>query len=160
LMSDADGKFPVTGLNPWEIKVIESEMSRPGALAWYRNPSRPAIDSLTIAYRDQRGNWHSMHPDFIFFHADQDGAVRASIVDPHGHHLPDAPDKLRALGEFADRYGDRFDRIEQVSQFGNVMRTIPLHDQANRDAVRAGGRTIVEFYQSNLALNYEPGVAK
>ena len=44
------------------------------------------------------------HPDFIFFH-EVKGQIKASIVDPHGHHLEDAVTKLRALAEFAEKYG-------------------------------------------------------
>ena len=153
LMADANGDFPLGGLNPWEVAVVETEMGRPGALGWYRNPSRPAIDSLTIAYRDQQGDWHSMHPDFIFFH-DVDGEVKASIVDPHGHHLDDARDKLHALAGFAGRYGDRFDRIEQVSQIGNVMRTIPVDDKFAREGLERKGLSVLEFYRSDFAITY------
>lgn len=154
LMSDTNGDYPLGGLNPWEVSVVTTEMGRPGALGWYRNPPRPAPDSLTIAYRDDEGNWRSMHPDFVFFH-EVDGVVKASIVDPHGHHLDDARQKLEALAAFADRYGDPFDRIEQVSAFGNRMRTIPLHDPYARDAVRKQGKSVVEYYQSDIALAYE-----
>ncbi|WP_237160485.1 type III restriction endonuclease subunit R [Mycolicibacter engbaekii] len=79
LMSDADGMFPLSSLNEWEQKVVAAELARPGAVGWYRNPSRPAVDSLSIAYRDGRGNWRTMHPDFVFFH-EVGGEVRASII--------------------------------------------------------------------------------
>lgn len=153
LMSDENGDFPVHVLNPWEIKVIDEEMARPGALGWYRNPSRPALDSVTIAYRDGEGNWHSMHPDFVFFH-EIDGEVKASIIDPHGHHLDDARMKLEALSQFADRYAGAFDRIEQISQFGNVMRSIPMHLVYAREGLKQRGRSVVEFYHADFAVEY------
>lgn len=153
LMADKDGNFPLGGLNPWEVGVVETEMARPGALGWYRNPPRPALDSLTIAYRDGEGNWRSMHPDFVFFH-EIDGQVKASIVDPHGHHLDDAHLKLQALADFAERYDGAFDRVEMLSQFGNVRRSIPLHAKFAREGLKAKGRSIVEFYQSDFSLSY------
>lgn len=154
LMADKNGDYPLGGLNPWEVAVVETEMSRPGALGWYRNPPRPALDSLTIAYRDDEGNWRSMHPDFVFFH-EIDGRVAASIVDPHGHHLDDARLKLNALADFAERYPGAFDRIEQVTVIGNRKRTIPLHSQYARDGIRKHGRSVLDFYESDIAIAYE-----
>lgn len=155
LMADGNGDCPVTNLNPWEIAVVDAEMARPGALGWYRNPPRPAIDSLTIAYRDQSGNWRSMHPDFVFFH-EIDDEVKASIVDPHGHHLDDASQKLHALSAYAERFGHHYDRIEMVSMFGNVKRCIPLHDELAREGLRRTGRSVVEHYHSDFSLVYDP----
>lgn len=155
LMSDGHGQFPVSGLNPWELAVVDAEMAREGALGWYRNPSRPAIDSMTIAYRDQQGNWRSMHPDFVFFH-EIDGEVKASIVDPHGHHLDDALGKLLALAAFAERFGHHFDRIEQVSIFGNTKRCVPLHSEYARQGLQRTGHSVVEFYHSDFAIEYDP----
>jgi len=66
-MSDVDGNFPIGALNAWEMSALESEMAQPGFLAWYRNPGRASDDSLAIAYRDGKGNWRRMCPDFIFF---------------------------------------------------------------------------------------------
>ena len=37
--------------------------------------------------------------------------VAAVIVDPHGHHLTDALDKLKALGDFAEEFAGHFMRI-------------------------------------------------
>ncbi len=153
LMADKNGEYPLGGLNPWEIDVVRTEMARTGALAWYRNPPRPALDSVTIAYRDHEGNWRSMHPDFVFFH-EVDGSVRASIVDPHGHHLDDATTKLRALADFVERYPKAFHRVEQVTQLGAILRSIPLHMEMARTSVRETGRSIVEIYESDIAIEY------
>ncbi len=86
LMSDANGEFPIGSLNKWETSVLESEMAQPGFLAWYRNPQRASSDSLAIPYKDGKGSWRRMCPDFIFFHGDESD-VKVSIVDPHGFHL-------------------------------------------------------------------------
>ena len=57
------------------------ELARPNLCGWYRNPSRAAVDSLGIAYRDDAtGNWRSMHPDFVFFH-EVGGRIVASILN-------------------------------------------------------------------------------
>lgn len=57
-----------------------------------------------------------MQPDFVFFGRKADGQIAPVIVDPHGHHLNDALDKLRALANFAEEFGERFLRIEAVSK--------------------------------------------
>lgn len=155
LMSDDDGQFPLTSLNEWERKVVQAELSRPGSVGWYRNPPRAAIDSLGIAYRDGQGNWRSMHPDFVFFH-EVNGEVKASIVDPHGHHLEDAGMKLEALADFAEKYGDAFHRIEAVSQLANSLRVIDLTFPENRDAVRHG-KPVIELYES-IGVVYEVAI--
>ena len=111
LMSDESGQFPLTSLNKWEREVVLAELARPNVRGWYRNPSRAAVDSLGIAYRDDdTGNWRSMHPDFVFFH-EVGGKIVASILDPHGLHLNDALMKLKALATFA----------------GKLLRGVPSH---------------------------------
>ena len=154
LMSDEDGYAPITKLNDWEGEIVKHEIARPGALGWYRNPPRQTADSLGIAYRDETtGNWRSMHPDFIFFH-DVDGEARASIVDPHGHHLEDSLVKLQALATFAEDHGEAFHRIEALSKVGDVMKVLDLKDDDVRAGVHAGGHTVDWFYNSPLATNY------
>lgn len=155
LMSDDDGHFPLTGLNEWERKVVLAELRRPNSRGWYRNPSRAAFDSLGIAYRDPAGNWRSMHPDFVFFN-EIDGEVAASIVDPHGHHLDDAAVKLKALAEFAEHFGDRFHRIEALAAIPSGMRVLDMKIRAIREAVLAGRKSPIEFYKSDIAIEYEP----
>lgn len=155
LMSDDDGHFPLTGLNEWERKVVLAEVERPDCRGWYRNPSRAAFDSLGVAYRDPAGNWHSMHPDFVFF-SEVGGKVVASIVDPHGHHLDDAAVKLKALAQFAEQFGDRFHRIEALTKIPSGMRVLDMKIRGVREAVLAGRKTPVEFYVSDLAIDYAP----
>ncbi len=156
LMSDANGKFPVGNLNPWERNVVDSEMARSGALGWYRNPPRAAVDSLTIAYRDASGDWRSMHPDFVFFH-EVDGRVVASVVDPHGHHLDDAAMKLKALAGFAHRCGDRFHRVEALSEVpGGGMRVLDMKIPAVCAAIESGENPPLELYRSDISIDYQP----
>ena len=154
LMSDENGDAPIAKLNDWEGEVVKHELSRDGALAWYRNPPRQTADSLGVAYRDeQSGNWRSMHPDFIFFH-EINGVVRASIVDPHGHHLEDSLVKLQALAAFAQTHGDAFYRIEALSKIGNAMKVLNLQDEGVRGAIIAGKSTVDDLYKSRFAVEY------
>lgn len=154
LMSDEDGQFPLTSLNSWEQEVVLAELARPNVRAWYRNPSRAAVDSLGIAYRDDGGNWHSMHPDFVFFH-EVHGEIVASIVDPHGHHLDDAAMKLKALARFADDLGNAFHRIEAVAEVDSTMRVIDMQLPTVREAVLAGKQLPIDLYRSDIAAAYE-----
>ena len=121
MTDDEGGQFPLTSLNNWEREVVLAELARPNVRGWYRNPSRAAVDSLGIAYRDDTGNWRSMHPDFVFFH-EVGGRVVASILDPHGHH--DALMKLKALARFAGTYGEAFHRIEALTEVDGRMKVI------------------------------------
>ena len=133
---------------------MKHEIARDGALAWYRNPPRQTADSLGIAYRDEStGNWRSMHPDFVFFH-EVDGEAKASIVDPHGHHLEDSLVKLQALAAFAAEHGASFHRIEALSKIGDVMKVLNLKDEEVRNGIKTGGQSVDWFYSSHFAVNY------
>ncbi len=154
LMSDQNGDAPITKLNDCEGEVVKHEIARDGALAWYRNPPRQTADSLGVAYRDEStGNWRSMHPDFIFFH-EVNGEAKASIVDPHGHHLDDSLVKLQALAQFAEDHGDSFHRIEALSKVGAVMKVLNLKDDGVRASIKAGGQKVDFFYNENFAVEY------
>lgn len=153
LMCDENGNFPLSALNEWERKVVRTELGRDDVCTWYRNPSRQARDSLGVAYRDSGGNWRSMHPDFVFFHRVR-GEIRASIVDPHSHHLDDAGAKLKALLEYARRHGDQFHRIEMLSEVNGTMRVLDLQDEAVRDAIAGHGGSVFDLYGSSVARDY------
>jgi type III restriction enzyme len=154
-MSDEHGQFPLTSLNKWERDIVISELARPNVRAWYRNPSRAAVDSLGIAYRDDlTGNWRSMHPDFVFFH-EVGGKIVASILDPHGHHLDDALMKLKALAGFAQKYGDAFHRIETLAEVDGRMKVIDLKTAGVREAVISAKGNALTLYRSTFAANYD-----
>lgn len=155
LMSDEEGNFPLTSLNNWEQVVVKAELARPNVCGWYRNPSRAAVDSLGIAYRDSSGNWRSMHPDFVFFH-EVNGKITASIVDPHGHHLDDAEIKLKALASFAASFGASFHRIEAVAEVDGQMMVIDMQKASVREGVLASTKSAVAIYRSNVAIRYDP----
>lgn len=156
LMSDADGMCPIGSLNEWERDVVRRELARPDSVGWYRNPPRQSVDSVGVSYRDEMGNWRSMHPDFIFFNR-INGEVRASIVDPHGHHLADSLVKLQGLAKFAAEYGNEFHRIEAVSKSGSVMKVLDLKVARVREAILQGTATPMEFYESDVAVDYDGG---
>jgi type III restriction enzyme len=154
LMSDGGGQFPLTSLNKWEREIVLAELARPNVRGWYRNPSRAAVDSLGIAYRDDdTGNWRSMHPDFVFFH-EVGGKIVASILDPHGHRLDDALMKLKALARFAGTYGEAFHRIEALTEVDGRMKVIDMKIDAVREAVLVAKQSPVDLYRSNIAVDY------
>jgi hypothetical protein len=131
-----------------------SEFARDSFRAWYRNPSRAAVDSLGVTYRDAVGNWRSMHPDFVFFN-EVGGKIVPSIVDPHGHHLEDSLVKLQALARFAGDYGSEFHRIEALAKIGNQMRVLDLQVERVRAGILATDKAPLELYTSDLASNYD-----
>jgi type III restriction enzyme len=154
LMSDEDGHFPLTSLNRWEREIVLAELSRPNVRGWYRNPSRAAVDSLSIAYRDDStGNWRSMHPDFVFVH-EVGGKLVASVLDPHGHHLDDALMKLKALARFAETYGEAFHRIEALTEVDGRMKVIDMKVDTVRESVLVANQSAVDLYRSPTAVDY------
>jgi type III restriction enzyme len=153
LMSDPDGNFPIGALNDWECDVVLEELSRRDCVGWYRNPARAAVDSVGVTYRDAVGDWRSMHPDFIFFN-DVRGMVRASIVDPHGHHLADAGVKLKGLARFAAEYGSEFHRVDALTKVNNVWRLLDLQSSDVRQAVKNHQGPTVDLYLSDHAVGY------
>jgi type III restriction enzyme len=154
MMEDEEGQFPLSSLNSWEIETVLAELGRSSVRGWYRNPSRAAVDSLGIAYRDDDGNWRSMHPDFVFF--DQVGTeIVASIVDPHGLQLEDAATKLKALATFAENFGDRFHRIESLAKVDGPMLVIDMQIPAVREEVLTSKQSPADLYRS-LGVEYDP----
>ncbi|MDQ2942902.1 MAG: hypothetical protein M3R21_04430, partial [Candidatus Dormibacteraeota bacterium] len=155
LFADAHGLFPVD-LNDWERRVVEAELARPGSVAWYRNPGSATPASLRIAYKNDEDEWASLQPDFIILSRRSDGTFGASIVDPHGDHLADARAKLRALADLAERFSDRFVRVESVAQVEDgSLRALDLGNPAVRAEVIAfkGGK-VTALYQSQHARPY------
>lgn len=112
LLSTADGDYPLEmkmAQNRWERATIMHEMNLGTLEGWYRNPSAASQYSLRIAHKSG-STWRSVQPDFLFVHS-KGGLLLPSIIDPHGAHLGDSAPKLKALAEYADEYGEKFDRI-------------------------------------------------
>ncbi|WP_143340176.1 hypothetical protein [Corynebacterium sp. NML 150383] len=146
LLATADGTAPFD-LNEWEAHLVATEATRSGAVGWYRNPSRASAEASTAVYYDGTAQrWRNMQPDFIFFREVGD-TVRPSIIDPHGHHLGDALDKLRALSNYAAEFGDQFVQILAVS--GKDVDSLRSVDLKNPDvrAVIDKAETAAEVYE-------------
>lgn len=79
-----------------------------------------------------------MRPDFIFFSEDENGAVQANIIDPHGQFLADSLPKLVGLADYAENREVHFGRIEASGKVGDAFRVLDLLDVNVRDAIRLG----------------------
>lgn len=152
LMADENGQFPIGSLNEWESAVLKAEMARDGFMGWYRNPGRASDDSLAIAYQDANDAWRRMCPDFVFFHGSGND-VKASIVDPHGHHLGDALVKLRGLAAYAAAFGDELHRIEAIAEVKGELRVLDMKQPEVRDAVEAADNAEA-LYTGKLAHGF------
>jgi type III restriction enzyme len=137
LLATPEGDYPLEmkmARNRWERATIKRELGLGTLEGWYRNPSAAGSHSLRIAHKSG-DSWKSVQPDFVFVHS-VDGAVRASIVDPHGAHLGDAAPKLKALAEYADEHGELFDRIIAVGvEKDDVLYGLDLKNSKIRRAV-------------------------
>lgn len=137
LLSTADGNYPLEqklAKNRWERATIRHEQGLDTLEGWYRNPSAAGKKSLRIAHKSG-DSWKSVQPDFVFVHL-VGGELLPSIVDPHGAHLGDAAPKLKALAEYADEYGEKFDRIIAVGvEKDDVLQGLDLKSSKIRRAV-------------------------
>lgn len=137
LLSTPAGDYPLEqklARNRWERATIMHEQSLGTLEGWYRNPSSAGKSSLRIAHKSGDA-WKSVQPDFVFVHRTSAGLM-PSIIDPHGAHLGDSGPKLKALAEYADAHGERFDRIMGVGfeEGGNLI-GLDLKNPKNRRAV-------------------------
>ncbi|WP_197054806.1 hypothetical protein [Paracoccus sp. PAMC 22219] len=140
--------------NSWEGEVVKSELVRPRAVAWYRNPSRASQDSLGIIYEDG-GEPKIVRPDFVFFAQQDDGTVVADIVDPHGIQFGDAMPKLKGLAQYAERFGDQYRRIEAVAKIDDTFRVLDLKEATTRTSISTA-TTIKALYEGKNASDYLP----
>ena len=132
---------------------MDKELGRSNTVAWYRNPSASTASAVQVPYR-AGDKWKQMQPDFIFFSPKQDGVLSASIVDPHGDHLPDALPKLKGLARFAELYGIHFPRIEAISKVDNELRMLDLTNPVVREAVANETDKATNLYRSSVAERY------
>ena len=125
-------------------------------MAWYRNPSRATPNALRIAYQTEAGKWSSLQVDFLVISRRDDGDLAASIIDPHGDHLADAKNKLRALADYAETHGERYLRIQSVAKVSDgTLRALDLLNEDVRQAVRdfEGGK-VSGLYTSEQSEPY------
>lgn len=155
LFADGGGKFPVM-LNKWERTVVDTEIARQSFVAWYRNPARATAAALRIAYQTDAGDWTSLQPDFVVVSKRDDGSLGVSIVDPHGDHLADAKNKLKALARFAERFGDQFVRIESITEASDgTLRSLDLKEAAVRQVVADfAGAEVATLYESAVSMPF------
>ena len=155
LYADGGGEFPVT-LNKWERTVVDTEIGRQSFVAWYRNPARATAAALRIAYQTDAGDWTSLQPDFVVVSRRDDGSLGVSIVDPHGDHLADAKNKLKALARYAERFGDQFVRIESITEASDgTLRSLDLKEEAVRQAVADfAGAEVATLYESTVSMPF------
>lgn len=156
LFSDADGFFPVKLTSSWETEVILAELARPSFRAWYRNPSRASASAHRIGYLTDNDQWSSLQVDFLVVSQQTNRKLGASIIDPHGDYLADARAKLHGLARFAERFGDRFVRIESISRTQDGLRVLDLTEENVRDAIIAfDGGKVTALYESEVARHFE-----
>lgn len=156
LYAGDEGQFPVT-LNKWERTVVETEIDRPSFVAWYRNPARATAAALRIAYQTDAGDWTSLQPDFLVISKRDDGSLGVSIVDPHGDHLADARNKLKALARYAERFGDQFVRIESITEASDgELRSLDLKEESAREAIEEfAGAEVGALYESGVSMPFQ-----
>jgi hypothetical protein len=138
VLSTEAGDFPLDlkmAKNRWERATIAHELANGELVGWYRNPSSASKHSLRVVRQASDGAWRSVQPDFVFVHK-VDGELKPSIIDPHRADLGDAQPKLAALAEYADYYGDKFDRIIAVGvESSGDLIGLDLKDSKMRQAV-------------------------
>jgi hypothetical protein len=151
LLCDSEGMFPAD-LNEWEGKVVQVELQREGAIAWYRNPDRASQDSLGVIYEED-GEKKIVRPDFVFFSKLANGDIVADLVDPHGVHLADALPKLKGLAKYAEANSASYRRMEAIAKIDDRYRQLDLAKQETRAAIEiaASARTL---YTSDVARDY------
>ncbi|MGY1719279.1 DEAD/DEAH box helicase [Blastococcus sp. SYSU DS0552] len=111
LYSDGAGLYRAR-FTDWEKHVLMVESARMGFVGWYRNPTG-GQRALRVPYESGAG-FGRCYPDFVFVHTDDDEGLRISVIDPHGHHLADASDKLRGLAIYAQRHSASVARVVSV----------------------------------------------
>lgn len=151
LLCDKEGLFP-EHFNPWEEKVLLTELNRDETIAWYRNPSRASQDSLGVTY-EYDDETKIVRPDFVFFARLADGSYVADIVDPHSHHLADALPKLKGLARYAEVNGSHYRRIDVVSELNGKYKILDLKEKGTREAVLTAG-SAKSLYEDNIAVDY------
>jgi len=120
---------------------------------------RPPAAALRIAYQTDAGDWTSLQPDFLVVSRRDDGSLGVSVVDPHGDHLADAKNKLKALADYAERFGGQFVRIESVSEVSDgSRRTLDLKNETVRAALADfDGAEVRALYEDDtISALYSP----
>ncbi|MEA2445779.1 MAG: type restriction enzyme [Thermoleophilales bacterium] len=96
-----------------------------------------------------------MHPDFVFFH-EVDGEVVASIVDPHGHPLPDASTSSRRSPLSQQRTARSF--AASTPSLRLTVGCAYMLASDVRDAVLASKDSLADLCKSADGIPYDSGV--
>lgn len=153
VIADQDG-WAYLNLNGLEQKIVNTELSKPSTVAWYRNQARNLRASLSIPY-EMNGSWENMYPDFIFFVKTPKGIARA-IVDPHGDWLGDSVAKLRGYIAYLKDHPDMFVMVLVVADEGDgKCRYLDLMKANVRDAIeKFSGSSAKELFTGQLSREY------
>ncbi|WP_291290243.1 DEAD/DEAH box helicase family protein [Enorma sp.] len=158
IVQEEDGLCPLD-LNDDETYVVSRELERSRTVAFYRNPAESMSPlAFSIPYTSPVGR-KAVHPDFIFFIRDAEGAIRPSIIDPHGSYLADAVPKLKGYVEYLREYPDTFIQalsISSLSEGPDRFRSLNLLDPKVQDAIMGfDGDMAEELYRCPLSHKYE-----
>lgn len=151
LFVDAAGEFHAD-LNAWEEATITAERSRDGFLRWLRMVDRKDW-ALQVPYRDARGVWRPLYPDFLVFREDG-GKVVVDLLDPHRPDIQDAVPKAKGLAEYAAGHGVRFGRIEAIMVDGDGIWRLDLKSKKVREALSVveNSEGLVQLYRGMGAV--------
>lgn len=153
LLCDEDRLFPQDFRSSWEPTVLKTELARPEAIGWYRNPARAGTDSLGAVYEDATEN-RIVRPDFIFFVKLEDGSVGADLIDPHGDYLADSLPKLQGLVRYAAENLTTYRRIEAINKTrAGTFRALDVTREEVRSAILAA-TSAEALYTSPIASDY------
>jgi type III restriction enzyme len=132
LYSRPDGSFSCK-LNAWEQKVLDEALAEPGVVGWLRNDPRKEW-SFSVAY-EKGGEARPMYPDLLVFRRDGAG-ILCDVYEPHSLAYEDGVAKARGLAAFARDQGDKFGRIQLITELkrGTFSR-LRLEDIEVRDKV-------------------------
>lgn len=157
ILQDNEGMCPLN-LNSLEKHVLCREMTRPNAVAFYRNPEQSRTPSaFSVNYTAPNGNRSACHPDFLFFMRDAGDTVRPAIVDGHGAWMDDAVAKLKGYVKYLQKHPDVFAQVVSVSDLkaSTEYRAIDLKDAKTQDAILSfDGDFAEELYRCELSFHY------
>lgn len=152
---------PATGMAPLKLNaleryVVEKEMGRSRAVAFYRNPAEDSENAVSFPYVLD-GVERSVHPDFIFFVRDGSGMIRPAIIDPHGNQFSDTLPKLRGYVEYLRRFPSMYVQALMVADRADSteLRYLDLLDPATQDAILGfSGAYAGELFTGRLGRYY------
>lgn len=104
--------------------------------------------------------------DFVIVSKRDDGQLGVALVDPHGTFVADGRAKLRALADYAGRFGgvaadgepDRAPlvRVDAIAEVDGTVRLLDLLDATVRQAVLDfRGSDVAALYASPSARDFE-----